>query len=115
MITHIVGTARYGSGPRTRGLTFLALASHQLAQALRLRPGHPATDLLDRSIELGVAAGYGLLAAPFMLKPLRHVLKIVPPRPIEAAAIIGLSLAPLALKILSDRANDFSHQQRVAG
>jgi Ca2+-transporting ATPase len=103
MFTHILGTARHGSGDRTRGLTFLTLASHQLAHALRLRPGRPATDLLDRSIELGVAASYVLLAAPFALKPLRRVLRIAPPRPLEAGLIVGFSLAPLALKLLSPR------------
>ena len=64
ILTHALGTARHGHGPRTRGLTFLALASHQLAHALRLRPGRPTSDLLDRPIELGVLASYVLLAAP---------------------------------------------------
>jgi Ca2+-transporting ATPase len=103
MLTHLLGTVRHGSGARTRGLTFLALASHQLAHALRLRPGRPASDLLDRPIELGVAASYVLLAAPFALAPLRRVLRIASPRPLEAMAIVGFSLAPLALKLLGRR------------
>ncbi|MBY0565484.1 MAG: cation-transporting P-type ATPase [Hyphomonadaceae bacterium] len=101
IITHFIATLRHGSGPRTRGLTFLALASHQLMQALRLRPGRPATDILDRPIELGVAAGSVLLAAPFAIPPLRRVLRIVSPRPLEAATIIGLSIAPLALRLIA--------------
>lgn len=100
IITHALGTARHGHGARTRGLTFLALASHQLAHALRLRPGRPATDLLDRSIELGVLASYTLLAAPFAIPALRRVLRIAPPRPLEAAFIVGFSLLPLALRLL---------------
>jgi Ca2+-transporting ATPase len=103
MLTHLLGTVRHGSGARTRGLTFLALASHQLAHALRLRPGRPASDLLDRPIELGVAASYVLLAAPFALAPLRRVLRIASPRPLEAMVIVGFSLAPLALKLLGRR------------
>jgi P-type Ca2+ transporter type 2C len=103
-ITHALATMRHGPGPRTRGLTFLALASHQLAHALRLRPGRPASDLLDRSIELGVAASYVLLAAPFALAPLRRVLRIAPPRTAEAVMIMGFSLAPLAMKLASSRA-----------
>jgi P-type Ca2+ transporter type 2C len=101
IMTHFFATLRHGSGPRTRGLTFLALASRQLMQALRLRPGRPATDILDRPIELGVAAASVLLAAPFALPPLRRVLRISSPRPIEAAFIIGLSIAPLALRLIA--------------
>lgn len=104
IITHALGTARHGHGARTRGLTFLALASHQLAHALRLRPGRPASDLLDRSIELGVLASYALLAAPFAIPPLRRVLRIAPPRPMEAAFIVGFSLLPLGLRLLSRNA-----------
>lgn len=103
IITHTLGTARHGHGPRTRGLTFLALASHQLAHALRLRPGRPATDLLDRSIELGVLASYILLAAPFAISPLRRVLRIKSPRPLEAVFIVGFSLLPLAARLLGRR------------
>lgn len=101
IVTHLVATLRHGSGARARGLTFLALASHQLTQALRLRPGRPATDLLDRPIELGVAAATLLLAAPFALPPLRKVLRIASPRPLEAAVVVGLSVAPLALRFIA--------------
>ncbi|MBN8606083.1 MAG: HAD-IC family P-type ATPase [Caulobacterales bacterium] len=103
IITHVIGTARHGSGPRTRGLTFLALASHQLAHALRLRPGRPVSDLFDRPVELGVAAAYVLLAAPFALSPLRNVLRISPPRILEAITIVGFSLLPLAGKLIAPR------------
>ncbi len=103
VITHVLGTARHGSGPRTRGATFLSLASHQLAHALRLRPGRPPSDLFDRPIELGVAASYILLAAPFAFAPLRRILRITPPKPLEAAMIVGLSLAPLATRLLRPR------------
>ena len=103
IFTHILGTARHGSGPRTRGLTFLALASHQLAHALRLRPGRPVSDLFDRPVELGVAAAYVLLAAPFALSPLRTMLRITPPRTLEASTIVGFSLLPLAAKLMAQR------------
>ncbi len=103
ILTHALGAARNGLGPRTRGLTFLSLASHQLAHALRLRQGRPASDLLDRSIELGVIAGYGLLAAPFVFPPLRRILRIATPRPLEALMIVAFSLAPLALDLANRR------------
>jgi P-type Ca2+ transporter type 2C len=101
IFTHFLSTARNGHGPRTRGLTFLALASHQLTHALRLRPGRPASDLLDRPIELGVAAAYALLITPFAVPALRRVLRITPPHPVEALVIVGFSLAPLALRLLA--------------
>jgi Ca2+-transporting ATPase len=100
MITHVVASLRHGYGPRTRGLTFLSLASRQLAHALRLAPGQPAADLMDRPLELGVAAAYVLLAAPFAAPPLRRVLKLTPPTPVEAAVIIGLSLLPVAARLV---------------
>jgi Ca2+-transporting ATPase len=109
MITHVLATLQHGTGPRTRGLTFLALASHQLVHALRLRPGRPATDLLDRPIELGVAAAYALLIGPFAIPALRRVLRITPPRPLEAFVIVGFSLAPLAARVLST-----TRQRRLA-
>jgi Ca2+-transporting ATPase len=102
-LTHVLASMRHGSGPRTRGLTFLSLASRQLAHALRLRPGRPASDLLDRPTEFGVLAGYALLAAPFAIPGLRRTLRIAAPRPLEAALIVGLSLAPLALQIFAAR------------
>ena len=100
IIAHVIGTMRHGSGPRARGLTFLSLASHQLAHALRLAPSLPRSEILDRPIELGVAASYTMLAAPFALAPLRHVLRVATPRPLEAALIVGFSLAPIAIQML---------------
>lgn len=103
ILMHVLGTLRHGSGPRTRGLTFLALASHQLAQALRLAPDRSQSEVLDRPTELGVAASYIMLAAPFALAPLRRVLRVAAPRPLEAALIVGLSLAPFGLQRLRAR------------
>lgn len=98
--THLLGTMRHGSGPRTRGLTFLALASHQLAHALRLRPHPSQSESRERPIELGVAVSYLLLTAPYALAPLRRILRIAAPRPLEAALIVGFSLAPFAFETL---------------
>lgn len=104
LFTHWFAGARHGQGPRTRGLTFFSLASRQLAYALRLNPGRPASEALDRPVELGVLAGYALLAAPFAIGPLRRALSMAPPRPVEAALITGFVFAPFALKLLQERA-----------
>jgi P-type Ca2+ transporter type 2C len=103
ILMHTLGTMRHGSGARTRGLTFLSLASHQLAQALRLAPARSESETLDRPTELGVAASYIMLAAPFALAPLRRMLRIAAPRPLEAALIVGFSLAPFVLQRLRAR------------
>jgi Ca2+-transporting ATPase len=104
ILMHALGTMRHGSGARTRGLTFLSLASHQLAQALRLAPNGSKSEILDRPTELGVAASYVMLAAPFALSPLKRMLRIAPPRPLEAAMILGFSLAPFVFQRLRARA-----------
>lgn len=100
-LTHVLAASRHGQGARTRGLTFLALGSHQLAHALRLRAQHSARDLNDRSVELGVAASFALLAAPFALPVLGRQLKISPPRLSEAAIIVGFSVLPIVSRLLA--------------
>lgn len=99
--TNLISAAIRGHGARTRGLTFLSLATRQLAHALRLRPPHAPKELLDRPIELGVGAGALLLAAPFLLPRLQRMLRIASPRPLEALLMVGLNLLPLALEELS--------------
>lgn len=99
--THVLSSLRHGFGPRARGLTFLALGSHQLMHALRLRAQHSARDLEDRSVELGVGMSYALLAAPFAVPALGRALRIAPPRASEAALIVGLGAFPLAARLLA--------------
>ena len=100
-ITHLFAQRQHGSGPRTRGLTFLTLGARQLIHALRLAPKSTGRSALDQSVETGVLGATLLMAAPFALSPLRQLLRIEPPRVLEAALIIGLSLLPLAEKRLS--------------
>lgn len=103
LVMHWIAGARHGQGPRTRGLTFFSLASRQLVHALRLNPGRPASEALDRPVEMGVLAGYGLLAAPFAIGPLRRALSMAAPRPLEAIAISAFVFAPFALRLLRER------------
>jgi Ca2+-transporting ATPase len=106
LITHWIAGAHHGQGPRTRGLTFFSLASRQLAHALRLNPERPASEALDRPVELGVAAGYALLAAPFAFGPLRRALAMAPPRVVEAALITGFVFMPFVLKLARERGRE---------
>jgi Ca2+-transporting ATPase len=102
MIAHFFAHAQFGPGPRARGITFLSLASQQLAHAMRLRPPGPSgAKWSDRPVELGVGAATALLAAPFALPGLRNMMRITPPTPIEAAITIGLAAAPLALRLIA--------------
>lgn len=109
IITHVLATARHGTGARTRGLTFLALGSRQLAHALRLRPRHGAGQHIDRPLEAGVITAYALLGVAFALPLLRRVLRISPPRLAEAVLLIGLSLLSIGLPLRSGPGADESH------
>jgi len=107
ILSHFLATGAHGPGPRTRGVTFLTLASRQLAHALALRPKANAQGLHDpltrRPIELGVLASYALLASPFFIGPLRRMLRIAAPRPSEAIMALGFSLLPIIRRELQDR------------
>jgi len=83
LAAHFVGLARHGTGPATRGMTFLALSQGQLLytlaaqrrEARRLRPwalfGNPKLDL-------ALVASSALAALPFFVPPLRRALGVAP-------------------------------------
>jgi Ca2+-transporting ATPase len=98
-LSHFFAAAVHGPGPQARGLTFLTLASRQLAHALALRPrtdrGGSRDFLSRRPIEMGVALSFALLAAPFLVPPLRTLLRIAQPKALEATLALGFSLLPI--------------------
>jgi Ca2+-transporting ATPase len=120
IIGHFLATRRHGAGARARGVTFLTLASRQLAHALALRPkrdGQRARDLLARRpIEIGVGVSFALLAAPFISLPLRRLLRIERPLLSETALALGLSLLPFVRREMRDRAGQpASRRQKNPG
>jgi Ca2+-transporting ATPase len=107
IVGHFLATHRHGAGAHARGVTFLTLASRQLAHALALRPkrdGQRARDLLvRRPIEIGVGVSFALLAAPFISPPLRRLLRIERPLLSETALALGLSLLPFVRREMRNR------------
>jgi Ca2+-transporting ATPase len=108
IVGHFLATVRHGPGGHARGVTFLTLASRQLAHALALRPrrdGRNAHGLLaHRPIEIGVAVSFALLAAPFLIPPLRRLLRIERPLLSETALALGLSLLPFVRREMEEHA-----------
>jgi hypothetical protein len=87
---HGYGLARYGPSPQTRTVTFLSLVTTQLLHALACRH--------DRFVPLGgralfgnaplnaaILASAGLQALPFLVPPLRRLLGISLPQPMDLA------------------------------
>jgi len=106
ILSHVIATARHGPGARARGLTFLTLASRQLAYALALRPrldGRTRGNYGRGLIERGVLVSFGVLAAPFFIPPLRRLLRIERPRFWEMGLALGLSLLGFIREELASR------------
>jgi Ca2+-transporting ATPase len=101
LLAHFVGTARYGPGPRTRGMTFLALSQAQLLYTLacqRSDPRHlrPGVLLENRGLDLALLAASALGVLPFLVPPLRRLLGIAPLSALDVAAALGAAGLPLS-------------------
>jgi hypothetical protein len=108
IVGHFLATVRHGPGGHARGVTFLTLASRQLAHALALRPRRDGRNvhglLARRPIEIGVAVSFALLAAPFLIPPLRRLLRIERPLLSETVLALGLSLLPFVRREMQEHA-----------
>ncbi len=104
MTAHILGMARYGIGPRARGMTLLALGAAHLSHTLMLAPQRgkrTSETLLSRwGVEAGVAASAALLLAPYAIRPLGRLLGIARPRMSDMALSLTIAGAPLAMHLL---------------
>jgi len=95
---HFVGLARYGPGPETRGMTFLALSQGQLLYTLvcqrsdprKLQPGRIFE---NRKLDLALTASSALGLAPFISPTLSRLLGIA--RLTLGDAAVGLTAAAL--------------------
>ncbi|SIO33697.1 Ca2+-transporting ATPase [Rhodovulum sp. ES.010] len=102
LVSHFVGLARFGPGPRTRAMTFLALSLGQLLYALtcqrsdiaNLRTGRL---LENRMLDGALIASAGTAVLPFFLPPLRRLLKIAPLDPLSAGVGLAAAAAPSAI------------------
>ncbi len=107
LAAHFIGLNRYGPGPRTRGMTFLALSLGQLLYTLtcqrsdvrKLRPG---ALLENRALDLAVLGSAGLAVLPFLLPPLGRLLGVARLGPGDTAISVLAALVP-ATSVLARR------------
>lgn len=98
---HFVALARYGPGPRTRGMTFLALSQGQLLYTLACQRSdpvklHPRALLANRTLDLAVLGSSALGALPFFSPALRRLLGIAPLSRGDIAVSLAAASVPLA-------------------
>lgn len=101
LLSHLIGLARYGPGPETRGMTFLTLSQAQLLYTLvcqRSDPKklHPEKLLENRTLDLALLGSSALGALPFFSPFLRRMLGIAPLRVSDMAFSFGAAAIPLA-------------------
>jgi len=83
LAAHLVGLARYGPGPRTRGMTFLSLSMGQLiytlfSQRRDLRELRLDRLFANRALDGAVLASMLIAGLPFVFPPLRKLLGVAP-------------------------------------
>ena len=102
LVPHFVGLSRFGPGPKTRGMTFLALSLGQLLYALtcqrsdirRLRPDRL---LENRVLDAALLASAGTAILPFFVPPLRRLLGVAPLDPLSIAVSLAGAAAPAGI------------------
>jgi Ca2+-transporting ATPase len=99
LASHLVGAAKYGLGPQARGMTFLTMASAQLAHTLTLAPKRKTENvggvLLRRGVESGIAASAALMLAPYAFPALGRTIGVAAPRGGDLLLALALGAAPL--------------------
>ncbi len=100
LIAHFIGLARHGPGPITRGMTFLTLSQVQLLYTLICQRGDPEDIELGRVFENrsldGALIGASLLGLlPFVVPPLRRLLKIARLGPLDTSIALAATALPL--------------------
>ena len=102
LAAHFSGTLRHGSGPETRGMTFLTLSLGQLLYTLvcqRSDPRRLRPDRLfeNRTLDFALAASAGLAVAPYFLPGLGRLLGVAPLGARDAALSLGLAALPVGV------------------
>ncbi len=101
LVSHFVGLARYGPGPKTRGMTFLSLSLGQLlytmmCQRSDVRELRPDKLLENRALDGAVLVSSGLAVLPFFVPPLRRLLGVAPIGLSDSAIALTGAVAPAA-------------------
>lgn len=110
LAAHGYGLARYGAGPQTRTVTFLSLVTTQLMHALacrhdRFQPLGGRALFGNAPLNASILASAGLQALPFVFPPLRRLLGVSMPGPMDVgvAALVGCAAFAANESILAYR------------
>jgi Ca2+-transporting ATPase len=101
LVAHFVGLARYGAGPQTRGMTFMALSLGQLLYTLTcqrsdVRKLRPDTLFENRALDGALLASIGLALLPFVVPPLGRLLGVARLSPGDTAVSLAAAVFPAA-------------------
>lgn len=101
LVAHFVGLARYGAGPQTRGMTFMALSLGQLLYTLTcqrsdVRKLRPDTLFENRALDGALLASIGLALLPFVVPPLGRLLGVARLGPGDTAVSLAAAVFPTA-------------------
>ena len=96
LVAHFYGIARYGTGPRTRSVTFFSLVAAQLLHTITCRRDRfqvSSTPAMSNNPGLvsALIGSAALQALPMFVPPLRRLLGIGPIGPLDLAVIAGTS------------------------
>ena len=101
LTAHFIGLSRYGPGPETRGMTFLALSLGQLLYTMTCQRGDvrkltPTKLLENRALDLAVLGSGALAVLPFFVPPLGRLLGVARLGPADTAVAIAAAAFPAA-------------------
>jgi Ca2+-transporting ATPase len=116
LTSHFVGTLRYGSGPQTRGMTFMTLSLGQLLYTLVCqrsdpRKLHPERLFENRTLDAALIASSGLAITPYFVPGLRRLLGIAPLGAADAALSLGMAAVPVSF-VLARRGIEIERRGR---
>jgi len=100
LTAHFIGLARYGPGPRTRGMTFLSLSLGQLLYTLTcqrsdVRHLRPGALLENRALDAAVLGSVGLAVLPFLVPPLGRLLGVARLGPADTVVALAAAALPV--------------------
>jgi Ca2+-transporting ATPase len=101
LAVHFIGLRRYGPGPQTRGMTFLALSLGQLLYTLTcqrsdVRKLRPSALLENRTLDLAVLGSAGMAVLPFLVPPLGRLLGVARLGATDTAISLIAAMVPAA-------------------
>jgi Ca2+-transporting ATPase len=105
LVAHFIGLARYGAGPQTRGMTFMALSLGQLLYTLTcqrsdVRKLRPDRLFENRALDGALVTSIGLAILPFAVRPLGRLLGVARLGPGDTAVSLVAAVLPAATVLM---------------